>query len=160
MMSLFSLGPLWWLCVVSWRGWSVCSADGMLCSTTHVNTMSRITFDLCSMVVNSTLNCLTSIPNKFSATLPPGYPVVGYSLFSGQLVSTVRLDKPKHQGKVHLLPGSSGSGGGSPKVLFSFLLFSLLLLKICASDDDPMAPVLTPRSLQSAWTKVRSTKEK
>ena len=43
----------------------------MLCSTTHINTMSLTTFGLCSIVVNSTLNHLTSIPNEFSTTLLP-----------------------------------------------------------------------------------------
>ena len=46
-----------------------------------------------------------------------------------------------------LPPGPSGSGGGSPKVPFSVLLFSLLRLKIWASDDDPLAPALTHRNL-------------
>ena len=55
--------------------WVVCLLPrwfiSMLCRTTHVNTMSLTTFGLCSMVVNSTLNLLTSIPNEFSTTLLP-----------------------------------------------------------------------------------------
>ena len=67
--------------------------------------MSLTPFGLCSMVVNSTLNRFTTalLPKYTKRVLdhppPPGYPVVGYSLFSGQLTSNVRLDQPRHQGK-------------------------------------------------------------
>ena len=37
----------------------------------HMLTQCLTTFGLCSMVVNSTLNHLTSIPNEFSTTLLP-----------------------------------------------------------------------------------------
>ena len=52
-------------------GLSVAHVVSMLCSTTDVNTTSLTTFGPCSMVVNSTLNRLTSIPNEFSTTLLP-----------------------------------------------------------------------------------------
>ena len=58
----------------------------MLCSNTHVNTMSLTTFAV----------------NQYSKTVfhhppAPGYPVVSYSLLSGQLSSAV--DQPRHQDK-------------------------------------------------------------
>ena len=67
------------------------------------------------------------------------------------------LDVPQQE---EVSPGPSGSGGGSPKAPFSILLFSLLRLKICASDDDPLAPALTHRNLQSVSTKAKSNREK
>ena len=80
--------PLWWLL-------------SMLCSATHVNTMSLTIFGLCSMVVSSTLNLPTSHLPKgiLDHPLSPGYPGISYSLFSGQLSSALGLDQPRHKGK-------------------------------------------------------------
>ena len=55
----------WVVCLLPPDGFSTCYV------VPHMVTQCLTTFRLCSMVVNSTLNHLTSIPNEFSTTLPP-----------------------------------------------------------------------------------------
>ena len=75
------------------------------------------------------------------------FPLVPLWWLYGQGASGQRHRPPAGSSVDLAPPGSSGSGGGSPKVPFSILLFSLLRLKICASDDDPLAPTLTHKNL-------------
>ena len=145
--------------------WCVLS---MLCNTAHVNTMSLTTLGLCSMVASSTLNWLTKIPGVFNHPPASGDPEVGHSFFESELSSAVGFHHPWHQGKgvvtlqkvMQIWSSLSGSGAGSPKL--PSLIFSLnsLLLKICASDEEPLDPQSIHMNLNSTLTRARSTREK
>ena len=123
---------------------------------TRVKSICLTTFGLYSMVPSSTLNLLT---NTFSTTLlPSGDPAVGYSFFPCELSSAVGFHHPWHQDKGVTTqkeimqiwppppppPPPSGSGGRSLKVPSSIFFLKSLLLKICASDEDPLDPTYDP----------------
>ena len=57
-------------------------------------------------------------------------------------------------------PFLSSSGAGSPKVPSSIFSLKLLLLKIYASEQEPLDPQSIHRNLYSASTRPRRTREK
>ena len=104
--------------------------------------MSQTTLGLCSMVPSSTLNQLTKFPK---ADLPAD-PVAGYPFFPGQLSSAVGFDHPGHQGRsgvtqqevVYVWP-SLPHGFCHPRSCHP-RSWPSNLLKICASEQEPLDP--------------------
>ena len=127
--------------------WCVLS---LLCNTTHVKTMSPITFGLCSIVPSKTLNLLAGFQMHSpissclwrSCSLLFSLPlwVIFCCRVSQTMESRKRHRHPARNCAKLALPVQRGSGGESPKLPSSIIFLNLLQLKICASDGDHLAP--------------------
>ena len=134
-----------------------------MCNTTHVNTMSLTTLGLCSMVPSSTLIWLI-FQRRFPPPPSSGDPAVGYSFFLCELSSALRFHHPwtKMSSRIKKKckscpPFPRGSDHKLPSSIFSLKSF---LLKICASEQDPLDPQSIHMNLYSASTRARGTRKK
>ena len=138
----------------------------MLGNTAHVKTMSLTTFGLCSMVLSSTQNLLTNIPTVFSTTLCfwRSYswifffsPVSCILLWSFTIHGIRAKESSPRNSENLVLPPPVVQVPEAPSSPFSL---KMLLLKICASDEDPLDPTIIHRNLYAALIRARSTREK
>ena len=122
------------------------------------------------MVPGSTLNWLTKIPKVFqNHPIASGDPVVGHCFFPCDLSSASGFQHPWHQCQSIITQQEVVQIWPSLCQRFRFrkpqvpsLIFSLrsLLLKICASEQEPLDSQSIYRNVYCVSTRTKGTREK